>query len=49
VPVAQYVVHPDAIGFATPRPGVDHAFVVGAQVAINLGEVLGLPHWVRLN
>jgi porin len=49
VPVAQYVVHPDAIGFHAPRPGVDHAFVVGAQVAINLGEVLGLPHWIRLN
>jgi porin len=49
LPVAQYVVHPDAIGFATPRPGVSNAFVVGAQVAINLGEALGLPHWIRLN
>ena len=49
VPIAQYVVHPDAIGFHTPRPGVDHAFVVGAQVDINLGEILGLPHWIRLN
>jgi len=48
-PVAQYVVHPDAIGFHTPRPGVDHAFVVGAQVVINVGEMLGLPHWIRLN
>ena len=49
MPVAQYVVHPDAIGFNTPRPGVGHAFVVGAQVAINLGEFLGLPHWIGLN
>lgn len=49
VPVAQYVVHPDAIGIHTPRPGVDHAFVVGAQVVINVGEMLGLPHWIRLN
>jgi carbohydrate-selective porin OprB len=49
LPVAQYVVHPDAIGFHTPRPGVSHAFVVGAQVAINIGEALGLPHWIRLN
>jgi porin len=49
MPVAQYVVHPDAIGFATPRPDVDHAFVVGVQVAINLGQALGLPHWIRLN
>jgi porin len=46
-PTAQYVVHPDEIGFNDPAPGVDHAFVVGAQVAINLGEVLGLPHWLR--
>jgi porin len=49
LPVAQYVVHPDAIGFNTPRPGVGHAFVVGAQVSINVGEMLGLPHWIRLN
>jgi hypothetical protein len=49
VPVAQYVAHPDEIGFNNPRPGIDHAFVVGAQVVINLGQVLGLPHWIRLN
>ena len=49
VPVAQYVVHPDAIGFHTPRSGVGHAFAVGAQAVINLGEMLGLPHWIRLN
>jgi porin len=49
VPVAQYVVHPDGIGFNDPRPGVDHAFVVGAQVVINVGEMLRLPHWIRLN
>jgi porin len=46
-PVAQYVVHPDEIGFNTPAPGVDHAFVIGAQVAIDFNEMLGLPHWLR--
>jgi carbohydrate-selective porin OprB len=47
VPTAEYVVHPDEIGFDSPAPGVDHALVVGVQVAINFGEMLGLPHWVR--
>jgi porin len=46
-PTAEYVVHPDEIGFNNPAPGVDHAFVVGVQVAIDFGEMLGLPHWVR--
>jgi porin len=46
-PTAQYVIHPDEIGFSHPAPGVDHAFIVGAQVAINVGEMLGLPHWLR--
>jgi porin len=49
VPVAQFVVHPDQIGFSNPRPGVDHAFVVGAQVVFNIGEMIGLPRWIRLN
>ncbi len=47
VPAAEYVVHPDEIGFNNPGPGVDHALIVGIQVAINFGEMFGLPHWVR--
>jgi porin len=47
IPDAQYVIHPDEIGFNDPSPGVDHAFIIGAQVAINIGEMLGLPHWQR--
>ncbi|HEY0182454.1 MAG TPA: carbohydrate porin [Rhodopila sp.] len=49
IPDAQYVVHPDEIGFNDPTPGVDHAFVIGAQVAIDVGEVIGLPHWTRVD
>jgi porin len=49
VPDAQYVVHPDEIGFNNPGPGVDHAFVVGAQVSVDFDEVFGLPHWLRAN
>jgi porin len=49
LPDAQYVVHPDEIGFNNPGPGVDHAFVVGVQVAINFGEAFGMPHWLRVN
>jgi porin len=49
VPDAQFVVHPDEIGFSNPRPGVDHAFIVGVQVVINLGEALGLPQWMRVD
>jgi porin len=47
LPTAEYVVHPDEIGFNDPAPGVDHALVVGVQVAINFGEMFGLPHWIR--
>jgi porin len=47
VPDAQYVVHPDEIGFSNPGSGVDHAFIMGVQVAIDLGATLGLPHWLR--
>jgi porin len=47
VPDAQYVVHPDEIGFNNPAPGAEHAFVVGVQVAIDVGEAIGLPHWTR--
>jgi porin len=46
-PDAEYVVHPDEIGFNNPPPGVDHAFVIGVQVAIDVGTAIGLPHWVR--
>jgi carbohydrate-selective porin OprB len=46
-PVAQYVVHPDEIGFNNPAPNVDHAFILGIQLAINFDEMLGLPHWLR--
>jgi porin len=46
-PAAEYVVHPDEIGFNNPGPGVDHAFVVGVQVAINFAEMFGLPRWIR--
>lgn len=49
VPDAQFVIHPDEIGFSNPRPGVDHAFIVGVQVVINLGEALGLPQWMRVD
>jgi porin len=49
VPDAQYVVHPDQIGFSPPRRGVDHAFIVGVQVVIDLGQTLGLPQWVRVD
>jgi carbohydrate-selective porin OprB len=48
-PDAQYVVHPDEIGFDNPGPGVDHAFIVGVQVAIDADEMFGLPHWLRVD
>jgi porin len=49
IPDAQFVIHPDEIGFSYPRPGADHAFILGAQVVINLGEDLGLPQWMRVH
>jgi porin len=47
IPVAEYVLHPDEIGFDNPAPNVDHSFVIGAQVAIDVGKMIGLPHWLR--
>jgi len=47
MPAAEYVIHPDEIGFNDPSPGVDHAFVVGVQVAVNLGEMFGMPQYLR--
>jgi porin len=44
-PVAQYVVHPDEIGFPSPRR-VSNAFVVGAQISVNFGAALGFPQFV---
>ena len=48
-PAAEFVVHPDEIGFNDPTPGDNTAFVVGAQVSINFNELFGLPAWVRAN
>ncbi len=44
-PVAQYVVHPDEIGSVNPRR-VSNAFVIGAQLSINLGSALGFPQFI---
>ena len=49
IPDAQDVIHPDEIGFSHPPPGVNHAFIVGVQVVIDLGTVLGLPQWQRVD
>jgi len=49
IPDAQFVIHPDEIGFSNPRAGVNHALVVGVQVTINLDKILGLPEWKRVN
>jgi porin len=48
-PVAQYVIHPDQIGFNNPSPGVHGAFLIGAQVVIDLNEMLGLPRFIRVH
>ena len=48
-PAAEFVIHPDEIGFNDPTPGDNTAFVVGAQVSINFNELFGLPAWVRAN
>ena len=48
-PVAQYVIHPDGIGFTNPSHGFHGAFLIGAQVVINLNEMLGLPRFIRMN
>ncbi len=44
-PTAQYVIHPDEIGFVNPRK-VSNAFVIGAQLSVNLGAMLGFPQFV---
>jgi len=49
VPDTQFVVHPDEIGFSHPGSGVNHAFVVGVQIELNLGKLLGFPQWTRVN
>ena len=44
-PVTQYVINPDEYGFSGGKHP-DHAWVVGAQVAIDFGSVLHMPQFI---
>ena len=44
-PVTQYVIHPEEFGFSGGKHP-DHAWVVGAQVAIDFGSVFHVPQFV---
>ena len=44
-PVLQYEIHPDQIYFSNARK-VPNAFVIGAQISVNLGSLLRFPSFV---
>lgn len=47
-PDLQYMIHPDEIGYfgVTTTRHFNNAFVVGAQLYVDLGEILKFPHFV---